>query len=160
MARITSVKDLSQLNKQLERIEALQKQLNAAQQQIASVHTRLTSIENTHVPSRSNTVVFTWTGSTHTLSWPAGSVVDRAGVNVAVAAGSITSLTASTYYWLAWNAVHQQMAIAVNVNTLLNIPGNIVICQLFTGTGSQTGVAGGGGSQSASDLTETRYKLF
>jgi len=160
MARIRQL-NLDQLNKELVKIDALQKQVADLHQKIGDTHAKVQSIKDTHAPIQFNTLTFTWTGGTTTLSWPAGAVVTKTGENVPVATGSITGLSASTYYWLAWNPTHQKMVAQVGLNGLLQIPDNVVICQVFTGTGAQTGVAGGGGSSSSgSDLCGARYKLF
>lgn len=159
MARINKI-DLDQINRQLDGVDSLFHEVQNLKGQLASVHTNLRNVIATHSPATSNNVTFTWTGSTQTLSWPAGSVKDAKGINIPVLAGSLTSLSASTYYWLAWNKIHQQMVSSTNADTLLENINNTVICQVFTGTTGQTGTAGGGGSQSAVDLSGARYKNF
>lgn len=160
MARISHL-DLNLLNRQLEKIDTLQRQVNDLHSKVKAINGTVSNVVDTHVPIRFNTLTFTWTGGTSTLSWPAGSVVDKTGNNLPVTAGAITGLSPSTYYWLAWNPVHQKMIAQVGLNGILQIHNNVVLCQLFTGTAGQTGVAGGGGSSSSgSDLTGGRYKLF
>lgn len=160
MPRITDVNDLGQLNRALEGIDKLEKKFGTLNSQLSSITHQVNQIDTKHVPASSNNLSFTWTGGTLTLSWPAGSVVDRNNSNVPIAAGSIVGLLASTYYWLAWNQVHKQMVAQIDASILLPNTGNIVICQVFTGTAGQTGLAGGGGSSGISDLTGARYKLF
>jgi hypothetical protein len=160
MPRITKV-DLTEINRALGHIDELKKQFGTLQLALSSVKQQVTHLDVIHAPATSNTLVFTWTGSTLTLSWPAGSIANKNSVNTPVAAGHIANLLASTYYWLAWNAEHQQMVANTDANILFQNSGNLVICKLFTGTAGQTGVAGGGGSSSAkSDLSGFQYKLF
>ena len=160
MGRITHL-TLEQINRELAKVDELKKRVDELHKQMGDTHAKVQSIKDTHAPIQFNTLTFTWTGGTTTLSWNAGAVVTKTGQNVPVAAGSIGGLTASTYYWLAWNPTHQKMAAQIGLNGLLQIPDNVVICQVFTGTGAQTGTAGGGGSSSSgSDLCGARYKLF
>lgn len=151
--------DLNLLNIQLDRLETIHNQVATLQTQLSTAATKINSVSSTHVPSTSNNLQFTWTGSGSKISWPAGSVKDALGINIPVLAGS-TNVSASTYYWLAWNKVHNQMVIDTNADNLLQNKNNTVICQLYTGTTGQSGVAGGGGSQSGVDLSGSRYKLF
>ena len=161
MPRITSTKDLSQVNKQVGITDALQKQIDVLTERFKRVNTMVDDISSTHIPSFLNTIVFTWTGATGTISWPAGSIINKGNINQPVTAGSIPGLLPNTYYWLAWNPRLLQMVVKVGVDQLLQIKGNTVICQVYTGTAGQTGIVGGGGSSSSgSDLTGARYKLF
>lgn len=159
MPRITDVKDLGQINRALEGIDKLQKQFGQLNDQLSSVNHQVKQLDTKHAAATTNNLTFTWTGSTHTLSWLAGSVKDRNNVNVPVLGGSLVVL-ASTFYWLAWNKIHQRMVAQIAADGLLQNQNNIVICQLFTGTAGQTGTAGGGASSGASDLSGARYKLF
>lgn len=160
MPRISSETDLREINRQLEQITTVRKQLESLSQKVGNQSAQLKQVDIVHAPATTNNLLFTWTGSTLTLSWPAGSVRDKNGANRPVAAGSIGNLTASTYYWLSWNPVHQVMSAQISAESSLENPGNIVICQLFTGTAGQTGTAGGGKSSGHSDLSGSRYKLF
>src|SRR6266403_5267582 len=100
MPRVTSTTDLREINRQLEDLQTVKKQLGLLTQQLGSVGVQLKQIDIIHAPSTTNNMLFTWTGSTLTLSWPAGSVRDKNGINVPVLAGSIGNLIANTYYWL------------------------------------------------------------
>ena len=160
MARIPHL-ELNELNKQLERIDQLEKRIADLHSQVKAINGNVAAISNTHVPIQFNTLTFNWTGATGTISWAAGAVVNKLKKNLPVAAGSIAGLSPNTYYWMAWNPFHQRMIAQVGLNGVLQIHDNIVLCQLYTGTAGQTGVAGGGGSSSSgSDLTGGRYKLF
>lgn len=160
MPRITSETDLREINRQLEHITTLKKQLDDLTQKVGNVGVQIKQVDILHAPATTNNILFTWTGGTLTLSWPAGSVRDKNGANRPVLAGSIGSLLASTFYWLSWNPVHQIMTAQIAADSAFENPGNIVICQLFTGTSGQSGTAGGGKSSGHSDLSGSRYKLF
>ena len=66
MPRITSTKDLSQVNKQVGITDALQKQIDVLTERFKRVNTMVDDISSTHIPSFLNTIVFTWTGATGT----------------------------------------------------------------------------------------------
>lgn len=159
MPRITDASDLGQLNRALSGIDDLQRQFGQLNKQLGAVNHQIQTINTKQIPATTNNLQFVWTGSTTTLSWGNGSVNDRENINVPVRAGSLI-LAPSSYYWLAWNSVHQQMAAQVAADGLLQNQNNIVICQIFTGTSGQSGVAGGGASSGNSDLSGARYKLF
>lgn len=162
MPKITKADDLSQLNREFARLDLLHKQNSELQERVSSLSHQIKQIDIVHAPQTTNNVLFTWTGSTHTISWPAGSVKNKNNQNVPVDAGSIAGLTASKYYWLAWNAIHKQMVAQLGVEGLLQNPNNIVICQVFTGAAGDSGTVGGGGSSNSggSDLSGGRYKFF
>lgn len=160
--RITNPNDLGQLNRAFsDQMQIMEGLVGELQKQVDNLRHQIKQVDVNHAPLTQNNITFTWTGATGTISWPAGSVKDKKGFNIPVKAGSIAGLPASTYHWLAWNPEHQQMIAQVGVDGLLQKPGNHVICQVFTGTGAQTGTVGGGGSSSnGSDLSGSRYKLF
>lgn len=177
MARIAKL-ELNQLNLQLDRIEELHKRLAAVENRIAKHSFIIAATDPLHAPQTTNNIVFTWTGGTTTLSWTAGWIKDKnwnaqslgtpaissaPGVQHiwSIPAGSLT-LTASTFYWLGWDPDKNTMRAEKDVSNLHGDRDIQIICQLFTGTGAQTGTAGGGGSSNAngSDLSGTRYKLF
>lgn len=162
MPKITKADDLVQLNRQFARLDLLHKQNSDLQQRVENLSSQVKQFDVVHAPQTTNDILFTWTGGTTTLSWPAGSVKNKNNQNVPVSAGTLTGLTASKYYWLAWNPIHKQMIAQLGVDGLLQNSNNIVICQVFTGGGGDTGVAGGGGSSNSggSDLSGGRYKLF
>lgn len=159
--RITTVQDLSQLNRQLDRIDHLQKQIDDMHRQLGAHARQLSHLDVVHAPLTLNNTVFNWTGGSGTVDWNDSSIIDKNNINRPIKAGSITGLAPNTYYWLAWNTEHSQMVARVGVDGVFQIPDNHVICQIFTGSGAQTGVVGGGGSSSSgSDLSGSRYKLF
>lgn len=160
MPRITKL-DLVEINRALSHIDDLKKELRSTKQNLEAVKHQVGLLDYLHAPLTTNNLVFTWTGSTLTLSWPAGSIHDKNLVNIPVQAGTISNLLASTYYWMAWNKIHQQMVANPLADVVFQTQNNLVICKLFTGTAGQTGVAGGGGSASSkSDLSGFQYKLF
>lgn len=174
--RITNEADKAQLNAALQRIDSLRKIVIDMQQQMGAMKHLLESIDVTHAPATTNNLVFTWTGGTTTLSWANGFLQDKnatankiVGQHLATAPGIVHNhqviagsmhLTASTFYWLAWNPTHQEMVASTDAGKLFQNPGNLIICQIFTGTGGQTGVAGGGGSTGGTELSGAKYKNF
>lgn len=176
MPRISQI-DLVQVNSQVDRIDQLQAQLNKLQKQVSSTSQQAVVGDSVHAPQTTNNITFTWTGGTTTLSWNAGYIKDKNWSvqttvrpaakstapgqqhTYAVTAGSLI-LSASTYYWLGWDFVHHVMRATTDASTLHNQFNIHIICQLFTGTGAQTGAAGGGGSQGGVDLSGARYKNF
>jgi hypothetical protein len=161
MPRITQL-NLSEVNRALEHIDQLTKKIGTLQSQLDSVNHQVKNLAVVHAPLTTNNITFTWTGSTLSLSWTAGSIANKNGINTPIPAGSITGLTASTNYWLAWNPTHQKMVANISADVLFQISSNLVICQVFTGSAGTTGVAGGGGSSAGgkSDLSGQRYKLL
>ena len=156
--RITDItKDLSIVNKEFNRIDAHEARLTALEAQIGILNLHTQQIRDTRQVVSLNNLVFTWTGSTTTLSWDAGYVQDSSLRNYPVPAGSKV-LGASGTFWLAWNPKQGQMATATTLATLVsggitssivtqNAAGNnLIICSVLTGTSGQSGVAGGGGS--------------
>lgn len=160
MPRITQVNDLAQLNRQFQRLDLLISEHAELKSRVEHVVTQVSQAALTHAQTTLNTVAFHWDGPTLTLSWADGSIKNKSGSNVPVVAGSLIGLVANKTYWLAWNSVHKKMAAQLGVDGLLQNPNNFVLCQVFTGTAGQTGSAGGGGANSASDLSGGRYKLF
>lgn len=158
MARISQL-DLVQLNKELEKLDAFHSRISQLEKHNASLQQRLDKVE-THAAPTSNNLVFSWTGSTGTISWVDGSVKDKDGNNVPVRSGALVGKSPSIYHWVAWNRVHQQMVAETDVNKLLSNKNNVVICQIFTGTSGQSGVAGGGGTNSTTELSGAKYKQF
>lgn len=177
--------DLNQLNKQLDVLNSLVNRVSALEQTMSFVQFQSAQTDFVHARPTFNNMTFTWTGGTSTLSWTKGWVKDKnaaidtgkaysqapsfksnSGVsasvthNIGVHAGSIASLSASTYYWLGWDTTNEKMYAEVDITQLYSHHDMQVICQLFTGTAGQTGTAGGGGSQGGSDLSGARYKLF
>jgi len=157
--KITNPQDAGQVNKELGyQIEALRKELNTLRHHFKELHHRVNNIDAQHAPLTTNNLVFTWTGSTSTLSWPAGFIRHKNSLNVPVPAGSITGLSANTFYWMTWSISQQKML--AQISAPLQNANNIVLCQVFTGTTGQSGTAGGGGIVGGSDLSGSRYKQF
>lgn len=176
MPRIATL-DLTQVNLQVDRIDKMESQLLALTKKVNNVGFQATTADPTHGTQTTNNITFTWTGGANTISWPAGiiqdknasaqKVITKAAVssapgalhNFPVTAGTL-ALTPSTYYWMGWDHTHNVMQAQTDVRTLYQNQDVLVVCQLFTGTAMQTGVAGGGGSQMGFDLSGARYKLF
>lgn len=158
MGRISKI-DLVQLNQQFRKLGELENQFRQLQNDHDLTRQQLLAVQLQNTATNNN-LIFTWTGSTLTLSWATGSLRYKTTSAIPIAAGSIANLLASSYYWLAWNKVHSQMAADVDVTKLASNPTNILICQVFTGTAGQTGVAGGGGSNNATELSGVKYKNF
>lgn len=154
--RITNIStDAAIVNKELQRLDLHQQQLSELTNRLSILEKHTQQIRDARQILSINNLVFTWTGGTLTLSWPAGFVQDSSLRNWPVQAGSLV-LIASTVYWLAWNPPQQKMVAATNLNTLtagghqgdINSPSgnNLIVCSLKLGSAGQTGVAGGGGS--------------
>ena len=175
MSRISTL-SLNQINLQLDTLDSLQKQLADVQQRLSFVGNTTSIADPIHAPQTTNNLVFTWTGSTGVISWPQGWIKDKnwgaqtiglAAKSSApgaqhiwnVAAGSV-AVSASTYYWLAWDPDKQLMRVTQDADTLHGDVDVQMICQLYTGTSGQSGTAGGGGSTGGSDLSGARYKNF
>src|SRR5438067_1953787 len=126
--------ELNQLNPQLERIEHLHKRLAEVEATLKAVSFQTSQLDFIHARQTFNNLVFTWTGATGSISWTKGWLKDKNALvdtgqafsqapsfkfttghpgglnhNIFVAAGAISSLTASTYYWLGWNTTNNQM---------------------------------------------------
>jgi hypothetical protein len=177
--------DLNQLNKQLERIEDLHNRLSIAEKQLQTTSFQVSQLDFMHARPTFNNLTFTWTGATGTVSWLNGFLKDKnaaieTGVafsqapsyrfqvnhplglthNISIPAGSLTGLSANTYYWLGWDNNNRQMYALTDITKLFTHHDMQIVCQIFTGTVGQTGTVGGGGSQGGTDLSGARYKLF
>lgn len=181
MPKITKI-DLVQLNRQFgDKIDDILTRLGNAERIAHNASAQIEQLDFVHAKPTTNNIIFTWHGGTLSVTWPQGFIQDKnAGREVVVGtgfstakgpartsahtypvvAGTQTGLTANTYYWVGWNHVGQQMVFTTDAGALFQGTHMHIIAQIFTGTGAQTGVAGGGGSQSAVDLSGARYKLF
>ena len=139
----------SLLNKELRKLDQARRDLLLEQRRTRRLRESLTIAEEIRAESQIDTADFQWVGPSTKITWVAFKIKNKAGDVIQVPAGERTGLTASTYYWLAWNPVHKIMAAATSVDTLTNNPINLIVCRIFTGTGAQTGDAGGGGSTGA-----------
>lgn len=169
--RITTPDDLGQLNRALQRIDKVEKRLLNTQDELLQVQKRVATVDTLHAPTpTTNNLVLTWTGGSGTLSWPQANIQDKnAGANplatgaqhtIPVKAGSTAGLTASTHYWVGWSKTQSKLIFNTDAHPLLNQQDMTVLCRIYTGTAGQSGVAGGGGSQSTRDLSGLTYKNF
>ena len=176
MPRIAAV-TLDQVNKQIDVIDSLQKQVGTLQIKLDNVGQSISIADPIHAPQTTNNITFTWTGSTRTLSWNAGylktknwdaqtlarpafkSTAPGQQHVYAIPVGSLV-LVASTYYWLGWDPFHQAMQATQDASVLHSDYNVHIISQVYTGTAGQTGSAGGGGSTGGIDLSGGRYKNF
>jgi|SRR5581483_465552 len=171
--RVTDPKDPTILNKELgNKVDALRKEFNSLRDIVHQVrHQVVLSNLDKAKTLATNNCVFTWTGASNHLSWNNSAVVDVVNTTYPIYAGTLT-LSPSTFYWMVWNKEHKVMTALADIRTLFSgnsgqalsgshaSDNNIIICQIFTGTGGQTGIAGGGGSTGGSDLIGARYKNF
>jgi len=162
MRKITSFEEAAIANKEItDKLTAIEKKLDGALANNQDSHNRFQAIVSSQVRNNTtNDLVFTWTGGANTLTWNGGSLQDTQQKSHVIPAGSLT-LTPSTYYWLFWNKQHNQVVATTGISTSLYSNENTqIICQIYTGTNVQSGVAGGGGSTSSRDLSGARYKNF
>jgi hypothetical protein len=177
MPKLTKI-DLVQLNKHIDRIDRLEKQVGDLKVLLDNVGHSATISDPTHAPETTNNLTFTWNGPSLTLSWTKGYIKDKnwsaqlaRGIPVKssapgakhlwlVPAGQLSPITASTAIWLAWDPVHQIMRKTADVSTLHNNSNLLVLCRITTGTAAQSGVAGGGGSSNGSDISGAQYAVF
>ena len=176
MPRISQL-SLDQINRQIDTIDSLKQQVADLQNFTNNIGHQVAVSDPTHAPQTTNNLAFTWTGGTATLSWPQGylktknwnaqttspvpakSSAPGQPQFFAIPAGSQV-LSPSTYYWIGWDPSHQTMLATTDASQLHSNYNVHIICQLFTGTVGQTGMAGGGGSQGGVDLSGSRYKNF
>ena len=176
MPRIATL-SLDQVNRQIDTIDSLRTQVSNLQKLVSNIGHQVTIADPIHAPQTTNNFIFTWTGATTTLSWVAAFIKDKnwsaqtlaraPALSTApgqqhiwsVPAGSLT-LSASTYYWLGWDPDAQIMRATPDASSLHGDFDIQMICQIFTGTAGQSGVAGGGGSTGGTDLSGARYKNF
>jgi hypothetical protein len=168
--------DLPQVNRQVDRIDAHEKRLSEMEAQFKNVKFQATQLDFAHGPTTTNDLIFTWTGSTSTLSWVAGSIQDKnAGAQslqfdkissaagnqhfFSIPAGSQANLSANTSYWIGWDKVHQQMIFNTNLQNLYNNFAILVVCRVTTLTASDTAVIGGGGSLGGRDFSGHVYGI-
>lgn len=171
MPRISSVEDLGQLNKALQKIDKLEKKLLQTQDNLLRVTKRVATMDALHAPTpTTNDLVLTWNGPGGSLAWPQASIRDKnAGALVAVSgaqhtvpvtAGTLTGLSPSTHYWIGWSRSQNQLVASTDAHPLLNQQDIHIVCRVFTGTAGQSGVAGGGGSSAVRDISGLTYKNF
>lgn len=176
MPRISQV-TLDQINRQIDLLDTLHAQVQDLQKQLNFSAQHVAVTDPIHAPTTSNNMIFTWTGGSQQLSWVQGFLKDKNWTAQTTADPAVKSsakgqqhmfpipagavpVNPSTFYWLGWDPVHQKMLATTDVSALHGNYNVHVICQVFTGTAGQTGVAGGGGSNGGVDLSGTRYKNF
>src|SRR5574337_421472 len=140
------IKDVAKINSAFQQLDALYTRVAASEKQINFVQTTSQQHQQLAEITGTNNLTFTWTGSTGTISWAAGSVLNRQGNYVPIPAGSITGLSASTTYWLAWNPVHAVMAHSTSLAAIQPNKNNLVICNVTTLGSGASGAIGGGGT--------------
>lgn len=154
-------KDIQVLNQALQELDTHTDTLRLVQKQQKLLTTQVQAIQNKREVFSTNNLKFHWTGSTLTLSWDPGYIIDKLGGTVPTVGGISPQLVANTYYWIGWSDIQKQMSFQQKAGSLAVIPGIHVVANIFTGTGGQTGVAGGGGSEPGGDgITGAKYKLF
>lgn len=147
--KITDIyKDVPILNKAL---ADLDKVIEAQNQQLQQNHLMqqqfaLITQNAAKGVTASNNAVFTWTGSTSTISWAACYVHDSLDNYYPIPAGSQAGLAPSTAYWAGWNPAQQIMSFQTNIDTLLAIRNILILSHIQTGTAAGSGSVGGGGT--------------
>lgn len=127
-----------------------QQQLEQLKQIVAEVQAQgISEAQSNGVPNQNN-ITFTWTGGTLTVSWAAGYVKDHHNHFLPIPAGS-RALSASTFYWAGWNPFHRTMSFQTSLAGFKSNSNILILSQFKTGTGAQTGTAGGGGSDPGGD---------
>lgn len=176
MPRIPAL-TLDLVNRQIDTIDRLSSQVSDLQTKLNNVGQSVNISDPIHAPATTNNAHFTWTGSTTTLSWATSFIKDKNWNAQSVASPTAISsakgqqhvytitpghlsLQPSTYYWLGWDHAHQTMVATTDASSIHGNHAVHIICQLFTGNGSQTGTAGGGGGQGGVDLSGLQYKNF
>lgn len=162
--RLTDVqKEISKLNRQLAKFHELQSDILNLKKKTGSLAADIEQLGHQRDDSATNNLTISWDGPNLKLTWTAGYVKDRKNRVYQIPAGERTGLTASTYYWLGWNPIHETMSVTTALQQLVDIPNILVIAQVFTGTNVQTGAAGGGGGCTTcggSDRNSGKYKQF
>jgi hypothetical protein len=140
-------RDVAKLNEALSQVDILTRRLVAAESVARSTKIAATRATQQLANPPVTNLAFTWTGSSCLVSWPAGYIKNSRGIVTAVAAGS-KFLSPSSYYWVYYNPIHKQVIFANSPSpTLTGNSKNLVVCSLKTGTGTQSGAAGGGGTE-------------
>jgi hypothetical protein len=176
MPRISEL-NLNQINRQFDILDTVQSQIKDTQSAIENVKQSIDIADPIHAPITTNNINATWTGGTGVLSWPQAFIKDKnwnaqtlaspaAKSSVkgqqhihTIPAGSLV-LQPSTYYWLGWDVSRQRMLALTDASQLHGNYNIHVLCQIYTGTVGQTGLAGGGGSNGGVDFSGARYKNF
>jgi hypothetical protein len=176
MPRINAL-NLNEINRQIDTLDIIKAQVGDIQSKVDFNAQQINVADPIHAPSTTNNATFVWTGGTEILSWNSAYIKDKnwsaqtlANPAIkssakgqqhvyAIPAGTL-SLAPSTYYWLGWDFVHQQMVATQDASSLHGNYNMHILCQIYTGTSGQGGTAGGGGSTGGTDLSGSRYKNF
>jgi hypothetical protein len=176
MPRISEL-TLDQVNRKIDILDQVQNQVADIQAKADFAAQQVVIADPIHAASTTNSLNMTWTGSTGVLSWPLGFIKDKnwnAQTTVRpvikssapgqqhvyqIAPGSMT-VQPNTYYWVGWDPTHQTMVIEKDASIIHGNYNVHLLCQIYTGTAGQSGVAGGGGSNGGVDLSGLRYKNF
>ena len=147
--KITNIeKDIPILNKALEDLDKVVEAQRQQLQQNTLMQKQLTLIGQSAAKgiTASNNAVFTWNGTTSTVSWAPCYVHDSLDRYYPIPAGSQAGLAASTAYWAGWNPVQQTMSFQTNLDALLAISNILILSHIMTGAAGSSGTVGGGGT--------------
>lgn len=162
---VTDTKTDATYERDIRRVDQLEREVAHMRTKLERAEEKLRVAEERREPSSSNNIIFVWDGPNLKLTWAAGYVRDKDGRYYTIPAGERTGLSASSFYWMAWNPVHQVMVASAKLETVLPNKNNLVICSLKTGTGGASGTAGGGGSfgtggTNGDDFSGRDYNFF
>jgi hypothetical protein len=160
--KITDIqKDLPVLNRALAQLDQLAAIVKEHGYFFTQINDTLSGLVHQQDAVASNNLMLTWSGSTLKFTWPAAFVRDTTGKYYPIEAGTSPVLTASTYYWVAYNPNQGTLSFNTNIATLMNIPSSLIICQIYAGTSAQSGTAGGGGTDPGTvGIIGRTYKNF
>jgi hypothetical protein len=137
--------DIPKLNRELQRIDTINEQFKKLQGQFDLLNSRQLTLEKSQALIGTNNILITWHGPTSEFTWLAAYTKDNRGVLHPMTAGARV-VPPSNNYWFAWNPSNRIMSVEASIDTLTKISNLIVLCRVWAGTVGQTGVAGGGGS--------------
>jgi len=137
--------DIPKLNSELTRIDTLNDQFKKMQGQFNLLNSRQLTLENRQQLIGTNDILISWNGPGSQFLWTPAYTKDNLGV-LHPMTGGMRVVPPSNNYWFAWNPSNQRMSIEPSIDTLTKISNLIVLCRVWAGTIAQTGIAGGGGS--------------
>ena len=160
--RLTDVQlEISKLNRQLQRIDNLRSDLENTNSRLRRLSQNFQDIQQQTEFSNSNNITVSWNGPSLKFTWATGYVKDKSQKVYPIPAGERTGLAVATYYWFAWNPVHQTMAVEQDLSLITAISNNIVLFRVHSGDAGTTATAGGGGNESGgSDLNGGKYAVL
>jgi hypothetical protein len=157
-----ATKDLPLLNNELQRLDKHQQQISTLTTQLGQIRKQFLNSQSEVAPENhlgQNNVIVIWSGGTLTATWN-NSYTRSNGRYLPIVNGSQV-LVASTYYWVGWNPTHLTMSFQPDIHALVNIPSEIILGQIFTGTAIQSGNAGMGGTEPGGHgINGKQYKAF